>query len=373
MRTICFTLTFVIATALPAMVRAEDETTSAERIQSLSARIEELEKKQDRQTMPDWTRKVKIGGLIEAEAGYNKMAIAGAEDEETSDINLSTMELGFDVDMNEYVGGHIKFLWEEDATEPVDLDEAYISLSGGSRLPFYARAGRFYVPFGRFETRFISDPLTLELGETRESALMIGFATERFDLSAGVFNGDVDKLGGKDNINAYFASAAFSLPENIIPGLSVGAGLSFISNLADSDLLSGQNDMNADGKPDGIRNQVPGISGYVSANFEERIFLEAEYVGATGKFGKNGMDLVGGRRPSAWNTELAYVFPSRWGLGLKYEGSNDTGELLPETRFGAVAFCQPLENTYLGLECLREKYKNGDEGTAVTLQLSYAF
>jgi len=34
-------------------------------------------------------------------------------------------------------------------------------------------AGQLYVPFGAFETGLISDPLTLEIGETRESTVLL--------------------------------------------------------------------------------------------------------------------------------------------------------------------------------------------------------
>ncbi|MFC1498503.1 LbtU family siderophore porin [Verrucomicrobiota bacterium] len=137
---------------------------------------------------------ISVGGLIEVEA------FAGKEDGETvSDIVLTTFELGIEAELNEWVQGRALLLWEEDGTEPVDLDEAMIVLGGNEAFPAYLKVGKIYVPFGTFNSHFISDPLTLELAETRESAVLAGFASDLLDISAGAFNGDADEHNDKAN------------------------------------------------------------------------------------------------------------------------------------------------------------------------------
>ncbi len=45
---------------------------------------------------------------------------------------------------------------------------------------WFVTAGQFYIPFGVSETNMISYPITLEIGETRESSLPVGFKKDQF-------------------------------------------------------------------------------------------------------------------------------------------------------------------------------------------------
>lgn len=347
------------------------EKTAEEQIETLSTRIEELEQRIEDRPPSDWMDAISITGLLEAEAGYTKSnpAAAGEPDKEASDITLSTMEIGIDATLNPYISGHLLFLWEEDETEPVDLDEGFISVSGWDRWPVYAQLGKFYLPFGYFESFFITDPLTLELGETNESAALLGCRASIFDFGAGAFNGDVDELGDDDHITDFFGYAGLTLPEKMLPGVVLTTGISYVSNIADSDLLTGEIAVD-----DGIDDRVGGVSAFVSASFYNRVFFMAEYAGATDNFAAGEFGFADGRvKPKAWNTELAYVFASECGFGIKYEGTEDGGDLLPETRFGVIAFCQPFTRTYLGIEYLWEEFETEDENQSATVQLAYQF
>ena len=179
---------------------AMHEKSSETRIEDLSKRIEIMEKStREEPSIHHWFNKISISGLLEAEAGYEKYNpdAAGESSEESSDIVLSTFELGLDVDFIDHVGGHVLVLWEEDDSEAIDLDEGYISLTGTEEMPLYLHAGKQYIPFGNMDTYFISDPLPLELGETRESALLAGYHKGLCNVFCGGFNGDVDKIGKK--------------------------------------------------------------------------------------------------------------------------------------------------------------------------------
>ncbi|MCK5738342.1 LbtU family siderophore porin [bacterium] len=170
-----------------------------------------------------WLDRITISGVLEAEAGYTSTDYdePSESDENESDAALATMEFGIDAELNEYVSGHALFLWEEDDTEPVDLDEGFITISGGDVMPLYLSAGKMYVPFGNFESTMISDPLTLELGETRESAIQVGFESEGFYGSVYVFNGDIDEDGEDSHIDNFGANAGFTI-ENDDFSLDVG-------------------------------------------------------------------------------------------------------------------------------------------------------
>jgi hypothetical protein len=355
------------------------EKSSEMRIEELSKRMELLEKEtKEEPSLDHWLNKLSISGLIEAEAGYEKLdpAAAGEPCEESSDIVLSTFELGLDADFTDHVGGHVLILWEEDDTEPVDLDEGYISLTGTDQIPLYLHAGKLYVPFGSFDTYFISDPLTLELGETRESAILTGYHQDMLNIFCGGFNGDVDKTGKNNHINSFFGGADFSLPDADSRMMHLSAGVSYLSNIADSDGLSGANDIDEDGDPDGIRDYVGGVSAYLHMDFHDCLFCSAECVCALDKF--NAGELTFGEdgeklRPRAWTFEIAYVTPSDIGVGVKYEGSDDCNDFLPESRYGGIVFCAPFENTYLGLEYLTQEFDNEDKSEVVTAQLAFEF
>jgi len=362
----------ILALGFTLPAEALHEKTTGDRIDLLSSRIEALEK---RQPMIEWIETISISGLIEAEAAYSRYDPAGTgSDEESSDIVLSTMELGVDAAVNEYLGGHILFLWEEDETEPVDLDEAFISVSGGDRTPFYLHAGKFYIPFGHFESYFISDPLTLELGETNESTFLLGYHAGPIDLGAGAFNGDVDKAGENDHIRSFFGTATMTAPETLIPGVTLSAGVSYISNIADADLLSENINRSAVDADATVRDHVGGMSAFLSASAMKRLFFIAEYVGAIDEFAAGELAFGNGSlKPRAWNLEMAYVFDGDFGVGIKYEGTDDGGDLLPETRYGAIVFCNPLAHTYFGVEYLDEEFENNDKNRIVTAQVAYDF
>jgi len=348
------------------------EKSSETRIEDLSTRVDVLEKN----TLDNWFHKLTLSGLLEAEAGYKKFDpdAAGEPCEESSDIVLRTFELGLDADFTDHVGGHVLVLWEEDDTEPIDLDEGYVSLTGTEDIPLYLHAGKLYVPFGTFDTRFISDPLNLELGETRESAVIAGYHKDMLNFFCGGFNGEVDKFGKKNHINTFFTGADFSLPEEDSRAVNLTAGVSYISNIADSDGLSEINDVDGDGDPDGVSDYVGGVSAHLSMDFAHSVFCTAECVCALDDFSAGELGEGSGEvKPQAWNFEIAYVLPSDIGFGLKYDGTDDCDDFLPENRYGGVIFCSPFENTYLGLEYLRQKFDNKDRSDMVTAQLAFEF
>ncbi len=189
------------------------------------------------------------------------------DDETSSDVVLATMELGVDAAIAKHVGGHALLLWE-DGAGGVDLDEGFIILDGEDVVPMYLNAGKMYVPFGQYESHFISDPLTLEIGETNESALKVGFANDWIEVCLAAFNGDVDEAGDDDRIDDYEAAVVVS-PQLGFEDFGLTAGLSYISNIGESDGLEGET-------PGALQDDVPGLGGFVSVAFQERFFIEFE-------------------------------------------------------------------------------------------------
>ena len=60
-------------------------------------------------------------------------------------------------------------------------------------------------------------------------------------------------------------------------------------------------------------------------------------------------------------------------VGVRYEGSDDCGDFLPEKQFGGVVSYGLFENTSLALEYLRGEFENNDERDLLTAQLAIEF
>jgi len=361
---------------VPGPAWALHEKSSETRIEDLSKRMDSIEKTTQETAFPGrWMDNISISGLLEVEAGYEKFNPDADEEtsEESSDIALSTFELGLDVDFTDHVGGHVLVLWEEDDTEPIDLDEGFISITGTDDLPLYLHAGKLYVPFGNYESFFISDPFTLEIGETRESAVFAGIHEEMVDFSVGCFNGDVNETGKDDHIDSYFSSVTFSMTDDHT-NFELAAGVSYISNITDSDALSEANDVDEKNGPDGLEDHVDGISAHMSASFNDSLFCVVEYISAMDDFKAGELSFADTKlQPKAWNVEVAYVFPANVGFAVKYEGTDDCRDFLPENGYGGIIFCHPFENTYLGLEYMYQSFENDDINQIVTAQLAFEF
>ena len=316
--------------------------------------------------------KIHFCALIEVEASYEDYNFhdPSVRETDTSDLILATVAVGFDVDIAKHVKGNLYFLYEEDETEPFDIDEGIITIDGEDIVPLAVHLGKMYVPFGRFRSHFIRDPLTLELGETNESAVIGCFRNNWLVLSIGSFDGDVDETGegSSNHIDDYLASAVFTLPEKTVPNLDLTAGISGVSNIADSDAL--QEEATAT-----IKNHIGGFNAFIIASLLDKFFFNAEYLGAIDDFEAGELSFDGGKsyRPEVWTIEFAYGLTDRLNLAVCYEGSADCGDFLPEKQFGGVVSYDLFKNTSVALEYLYGKYENKDTRHLMTTMLAIEF
>jgi hypothetical protein len=319
--------------------------------------------------------RVTLSGLVEVEAASAE-TFEGADE---SDIALATVELGLDAEITEWVSGHLLLLWEEDDTEPMDLDEGTITLGNLEKFPLTFTGGKMYVPFGAFESNMVSDPLTLELGETRESALQLGFETSGFYGSLYVFNSDINETsdGDDDKIKSFGAAVGYGLEND---NMIMDVGLGWINNIAASDGLTG---FFGDAGIVDVQDYVSGLTAHLTLNYGPFTAI-GEYLGAldtfqAGELGFNGT----GAEPSAWNLEAAYtteIKSKETTFALGYQATDEALDLgLPESRILASIGVGIWEYTTLAFEYLHdEDYSIGDGGTgndasAITLQLAVEF
>lgn len=368
-------LILVCAQAIPVMAQdtmASDPAEQADKVggvKSLEDRVKHLEDAIKR--IPEsekWYDRIQISGLVEVEAGYQKTDFKDpvAEDEESSDVDLTTAEVVVHAKIADHVEGHVMFKYEED---DLFVDEGFIALAGSESFPAYLIAGRQYIPFGNYDSHFVTDPDTLILGETNEGAVVAGyrFGGEMLNISVGAFNGNAKESGDDDVIDSFVGSIVVNPFENLI------FGASYTSNLAGSDTF---NTKVVD--PDNLDSLVAGWSAFVGFEFLERFKLIGEYVGALDNFKAGEIYDAADtkeRKPSAWNVELGVAIIDHVELAARYEGSDDGGEdFLPESQYGVVLNWNFLKNTNLALEYLHGEFEDdAQESDSFVAQLAIEF
>ena len=357
---------------LPAWADAPDARGEIENLKRRIAALEGREAEADQPfTLETFGKYLRLHGLLELEGIWEKPE--GGD--ETSDLTLATAQVQLEVEINENIGGHMVFLYEEVEGEDdtVEIDEALIHLTHpfdifGGRIGIYG--GKMYVPFGMFNSHFVSDPLTLELGETNDTALYLDYLwRDLVEFKTGFFNGEVDTVGDNNSIDSFVAAV------EVTPAEGLSFGLSYISDLAESDgeLVTDENL---------YRSSVAGGAAYLSASYGIFTF-EAEYLAALEDFDRElvaanldlGDDASGltGRRPRTWNLELALTPAEGWEVAVKAEQSRDFMD--DARRHGIVVAHGLFRNTSLALEYLHSDGK-GEENDPVhttTAQLAFSF
>ena len=304
-------------------------------------------------------RAVEIGGVIEIEAAH---ADADGEDPETT-AELANVELGIAVQVNEWVEAGIVLKTDDDHV--IEVDEAVVGI-GPAEGPWAVTTGKYCVPFGVFGTNMISDPLTLELGETCRTALQLDAAADGLSGAVFGYNGGLDR-GGDETVDGFGLALGYAME---------GDGFGFDLNFA------WINDLGQAGGPgDAIgeigEDPVPGWSASATATFGDAMLI-AEYLAATDAFRGDEIASDGtGAQPAAWTVEAAYGFD----LGgraataaVGYQGTKEASGLeLPETRFLAGLSVEMDDGVALSGEWARDKFDDGTKGNTVTVQLAIEF
>lgn len=357
-----------------------DEQELRQEIINLKHKVERLEKsriplvtEKDVQEEPQtsWFENISLNGLIEVEVSYRD-----SPDRSESDIAVSTVELGIDAQLTSWVNAHVLILYEEDETDPPEIDEAIITIANLEVSSWSLAAGRMYVPFGNYESNMISDPLTLEIGETRETAAQGAYIAGNFYTSVFVFNGDTND-GDSDHIDQFGFNLGLA-HEASDEHFGYAIGLSWMNNIADSDSLQ---DTVTD--PDNMLKKVPGLGIHALLDMGS-IMLIGEYLSATESFDAADLQFSSrGAKPAAYNLEAAYLFEimgKESMIGVAWQQSREALALeLPETRYLATFSVEVYKNTALSLEYAHDKdYSvskggSGDDSDVFTLQLAAAF
>jgi hypothetical protein len=315
-----------------------------------------------------FAEEVVVSGLLEAE-------LVVAEDyakNKVTDITAATAEIGIDAAVSDQVDAHVLMLFEEDESEAALIDEASITLNFSDN--FSATLGKVYVPFGVFDSNMISDPLTLELGETNESVIQLGFSFANTYGSVYTFNGDSARITDTDdNVMSYGLNIGFN--HNDIFDASLG----YLSNMAETDALQAL-DGGGLGIPGLIKDDVAGMS--VSASIiVSHLKIIIEHVQALDDFvvGDFNALLVADTSPSASNLEFA-VKNYDIVYAVAYQKTEDALFLdLPEEVISAAISFPLIKGADMAIEYAQiNDYGVADGGTGedasqFTIQVSTGF
>lgn len=295
---------------------------------------------------------VQLHGVVEVEYGYN----IDYTDTDTSDIVLATVELAIEAGINDNLDAEIILLYEEDDT-PVELDVGVINLHAESS-PVTLTLGQMYVPFGVYESSMISDPLTLELGETRESGILLNYEMSGMLAGLYIFNGDIEEGEDEDKVTQF--GLTFNYEGNML-----AAGVDYISSISDSDAIQ-----NYLGGPATVVNHVAGVSAHATLSLQS-VSIIAEYLAALDAFDAGEMAFKGqGAEPAAMNLELAIPVGGSATVAVAYQVTNEALELgMPESRILIAYSVEIYEATSLSFEYFQDTdYTLVDGGTGETAE-----
>lgn len=323
---------------------------------------------------PEFLDRLTIGGVAEVEVTETETFARASN----SDITLATVEVFFDAELHKYLNTHIQFIYEDDGTETVGFDEGTFTLGNTDEFPIYLSGGKWPLPFGSgsFDTAMSSDPLTKNLGELKEAALLIGGTYEGATLEGYFYNGDTQRGGEGDQIDQFGINLGYGAEIN---GVVFNVAGGYLNNMADTDGLTTGLGANTTA----LNDYVGGVEIHADIaynGFEARGgYMTATESFQTGELAFNGQ----GAQPVAWFVEGAYTMPimtKDTTFAATIQGTEEALALgLPELRVGGAVTVGIVDNFAVTAEYLHdEDYDTADGGTGnsghtATLKLAAEF
>lgn len=303
---------------------------------------------------------IEISGLLDTGLAFSSEKMAG-HTQKSSDSTLNTMELNFDSKLTDKVRGHIGFLYKDGVTA-FRFNEGTITLGGGQGLEF--SMGTMYVPFGEFSTNMISDPLTLTMGETRDSAALLTYNAGAVSASLYLFSGEIHKT----DIENKLEHRGFRIAYDKGP---ISVGLDYINSIAESEVLREKLiDTSALDQPSylNIDTFVGGTAFH--ANYRtERFNILVERVAALKTFADTASTdgELAGSKPITNNVEFGYRFGEN-NIAISLQGSKEAESFAPKRRVLLGYAREILEKVGLKIELAKTTQYNADH-TDMTLSV----
>ena len=316
-----------------------------ERVSAQDKVIVEKDKQISKLTGGDrWFEAVEIGGVIEIEGAFENPP----GESSTADLTVGTAELGIGAQVSDWVNAEVVLLWEQG--EGLDVDTASVTI-GPPEGAWSVTGGHLVLPFGVFETNLISDPVTLELGETKQTAFQVDASAGALSGSVFVFKGD-NQIDGDDRIQGIGAAVGYAVETETF---ELGLNLSYTNDLSDSDAFEGD-----------LMDRTAGLSASAMLTMGS-ITVLGEYLGALDEFNPDVMAFGDyGAKPSAWMVEAAYGFElagKEATLAASYQTTDEAiGLELPKKRVLVGLSAEVMDGVSLGVEWARNTDYDVDDG-----------
>lgn len=256
-----------------------------------------------------------------------------------------TAELDFSIYVNDWVSALVSIESDVDNNDIMTMKEGYFTVGSTDDYPYFLKAGYQYVSFGLGDgailgdTLTISDPLTIEIFETRTSAAMAGRLWD--DYQVGVYALD------RSFYNPHHTQFGISLDKGKeSEDFTYNFGIDFLTSVYETDGLF-------DAVPEALAvHRAPAISVH-GRYFKNHIsfITEGEAAFHHSTFTQDDIDYD--IQPAAWMAELGYV---REFYGMKSYAAIDYSEsyglqgLFAKNRVLGVVGIWFLENTLLAFE-----------------------
>jgi len=333
---------------------------------------------EDERTGRDW---LQIGGHADLDWIHTRPENQDGH----AEAGISEVGLSLAAAITDWAAVEAGFLYEHtDLGEKQDVfgsEAAFLETAtlriGSPEGPWSLAAGRQFLPIGVFDTRMISDPLTLEVAETNEISVSLGWNSGGLTTTLFGFAKN-DGLESANGVGGYGAAISYS-SEREETGLALNLALTsdfsysanMVSLLADSTAHEGPVD------------RIAGLSAHAVLRYGAATLI-AEYVGALDSYAVREIEFAGrGAQPASWLLEAAYDFDvlgRNATAALGYQATREALALeLPERRLLAVLSVQIAKPFTLAIEWGRDRdyaAKKGGSGESynfVTAQLSWVF
>lgn len=314
---------------------------------------------------------LEISGLLEVEFGQT--SISGGDT--SGDIGVATVELGISGQVNDELSAVVVLLHEEDdkSSQTLEADVATVTYQP-TGAAWSITAGQTYLPFGSFASNMVSDPLTLEMGEIRESAVHLDVNSGALAASVYLFNGnDKSNKVGSDQVDNF----GFNISYVHEGAVNLTASLSYINDLGNT---NGMQESLGFGTSD---EYVAATSfGLVLGSGDWSFIVEqlaANDAFETGEFDFNGA----GAKPTASTLEVGYALVLAGKPAMLAAGQQTSTEAqalgLPETRTMVSLSIDVMDNSRLSFELKNDDdYSladggSGESSSSITAQLAVEF
>ncbi len=241
----------------------------------------------------------------------------------TTDVNLSTAELDIWPIMSKWASGFASFVFDSAPPQTgtrvtnsrLFLQRGFLTIGNLEVFPLYFTIGQMFVPFGKYASIMLTNPLTKSLARIQVRAAQLGFYKNGIYLAAYGFPGNKRPLA-KDVIQQGGVNAGYELHPTEDSSFDIGAG--YVSNIADSQGMQGNGlpfvlppftstQFAGFGNTVGgnqLRHSVGAVDVHMEATYKH-FTLITEYVSSVRRFAPTDLLFNGmGAKPAAVHNEL---------------------------------------------------------------------